>query len=106
VPDNTRAIVETGLMFGSSKTYDIDVPMVTLSGERTINGQPVMASNSGYMYLVNRASSDSVDLGSLYSTSYSAELVPGIYEIRYRETNDAPGIPENYGAILGCVQVQ
>ncbi|HVI00375.1 MAG TPA: calcium-binding EGF-like domain-containing protein [Enhygromyxa sp.] len=106
VPENTRAIFETGIALQSSGAFDIDIPMVTLAGDRTINGQHVMASNSGYTYLINRTTGDAVSLGTLYSTTYSVQMIPGVYEIRYRESNDAPGIPENYGAILGCVQVQ
>jgi hypothetical protein len=100
VPDNYGAIVQEGVTLEGSGTYDIDIPMITVSGSKRINGQTVMASNTGYMYFVNLETGDAVSLGSFGTNSYSVELIPGTYDLRYRDTNDAPGLPDNDGAIV------
>ena len=78
----------------------------TLSGDRTINGQPVAMGGSALIRFIGPDGADNFMLGDFDSASYAVELVPGTYSIVYDAGALVDGIPHNTRAILECVQVQ
>jgi hypothetical protein len=63
--------------------FDVDLSTVTLTGRLTVNG--AMAVNSGgEVYLHHPATGDEARLGDPRDATYSARVVPGVYDIRYR----------------------
>ncbi len=106
VPRNSRAVILEDLPLNTNMSLDIDIPMVTIGGGKTVNGKPVNESNSGYLYFLNRETGDSAGLGPLSVNPYSVQLVPGTYRILYELLNFADGIPRNSRAELSCVQIR
>ena len=105
IPHNTHAIVEAGVDLQGG-VHDIDIPMHTLSGTRTINGQSVAMAGSGVVRFIGPDGLDNFRLGEFESASYGLELIPGNYQVVYDVGNLVDGIPHNTRAVLECVQVQ
>jgi hypothetical protein len=100
IPKNTHAVIVEDVSLMSSGGLDIDVPMITVSGSRTVNGQAVAAPGSGILYFVDPITGDRASLGSLEDSSYSVELVPGTYDVLYEFGSEADDIPHNTAAVL------
>jgi hypothetical protein len=100
IPQNTHAVIAEDVSLMSSGGFDIDVPMITVSGSRTVNGQAVSAPGSGILYFVDPSTGDRASLGSLEDSTYSVELVPGTYDIVYELGAEADGVPHNMAAVL------
>ncbi|HEY3499890.1 MAG TPA: calcium-binding EGF-like domain-containing protein [Polyangiaceae bacterium] len=81
-----------------SGTYDIDVPIVTLSGAVTVNGSAPVTTGTAGLRFVND-DGDTIDVGEVQNGAYTLELLPDTYDI-YVLGSDAEGIPDNGSALL------
>jgi hypothetical protein len=63
-------------------TFDIDIPVVTVSGTVTLNGAPPPSDATSVIRLVS-PQSDEFDLATVADGNYSAEIVPGKYDVVY-----------------------
>jgi hypothetical protein len=81
----------------------VDIPVITLNGKVTVNGQVPMA-NTGSVTLVNRETGDSLSLGRTSDPNYAAKLiVPGTYDVVYSwsgQSSNPIDVPRNGGARL------
>jgi len=77
---------------------DIDVPAVTVTGAITINGQP-LPGTVDYGNLVLQVApdvvGDSASLGNSNDLTYTARVIPGVYDLYYRMLVPGPVAPQN-----------
>lgn len=100
LPDNSNAIVEEGVQITESGVANIDIPMLTRTGNLTVNGKVPGVSGDGYLYYVNLETGDRAFIGDVDTGAYSLELIPGTYDILYSVLNDEDGLPDNRYAII------
>ena len=83
-------------------SYDIDVPMATLTGSRRLNGAPaIFAAGSGLLRLENPDTGDIASFGDFPGTDqFAVEIVPGTYDIIYDAGVVIDGIPHNTHAVI------
>jgi len=109
MPINSRAVVSNEInIFGDSALY-VDLQTATITGQVLFDGQPPPASGDDYGYL------DLVDVFSgarfpIAQTSdngglFSAVIIPGDYELRYRVGASGGIAPLNADALLAEVFV-
>jgi hypothetical protein len=83
LPDNSNAIARRGIVIDGTSPVDLDVPMVVITGDATLNGSPLPKGSRGHYYFQNWSSGDFVLAAtpSSSATAYTAEIVPGTYEV-------------------------
>jgi len=73
--------------------HDIDVPVATVSGSFTVGGAAVPSTTEGariVLYAPHDATTGNfAALGYTGQGTYTARVVPGIYDVLYRGTNDS-----------------
>lgn len=107
-PVNFNARVKGGLSLQGTQSLDIDLPVVPLTGQLTLSGQPAAAPPMGQsiLYLNNPKTLDSVRLGVLADRQYSVAVLASTYNVTYQYAPPAtPGAPLNPAGALGCVEV-
>lgn len=82
MPANREALIATGVVVDESGTFDIDVPMITVTGSITINGQVAVEPDAGFIYFVQPEIGQTV-VADVSLGSYSVDIVPGTYDIVY-----------------------
>jgi hypothetical protein len=105
LPDNVHAILGQRVRLDSTQTFDIDIPMTVVTGDVAVNGAPVSTTGAASFYFASpgeplTSDADFVVAASLTDLSYSAEVVPGTYDVRYVAVTPAAGIPSNSGALV------
>lgn len=65
-----------------AETFDINIPTVTVSGSITVNGDLPANSTPGVIRLLT--ASDRVTIASVADGAYSAEVIPGTYDVVYQ----------------------
>lgn len=102
VPRNSNARILGSVPMDKTQTLDIDVPMVTLSGQVTVAGQAI-ASTYGTLSMRGE-NNDSFYLGRTGMTPYKRALVPGKYDLYYSWDSSDPAptqlVPRNTNARL------
>ncbi len=85
VPLNSVAVVIAGLEISGDQVFDIDVPMVGVSGAYLLNGVPFSVSSIEFgKVLVRDAQTRSLTmLGDTRDQTYSARLIPGTYDLMF-----------------------
>jgi hypothetical protein len=105
-PKNINARLMAGVTVAATgtTTLDVDVPTAVISGSIKIGGATVTSTaDSGTLSLRNTAG-DEVSLGPTYSGSYSARVVPGVYDVYYRSLTPGTFAPRNTAAkLMGVV---
>jgi hypothetical protein len=89
---NTDARLQSGIVIAGARTLDIDIPLITVSGQLTVNGA-LLSTGVGAVVL-RGAGYDAATLGLAGSgTSYSARIVPGTYDVYFAfgNTEDPSG---------------
>ena len=106
VPINTNARLQ-GIVVDGPANYDIDVPMVNVSADVTLNGQvpPDSSYDDGLLYLRDRGTGDTVLLGSTRVEDIDRPVVPGAYDLVYAVEAAGPTVPINADAELDNVDV-
>jgi hypothetical protein len=94
LPCNSGVIKES-VPLGDSRVLDLDIPVVRVSGNVTLDGQPLPAEYSprGQLQFVRRptgSTTDSAegatgDFGFSGAVSYALSLLPGQYDVHYRQ---------------------
>jgi hypothetical protein len=107
VPRNERALLVEQIAIDSSQTIDLDIPVVSLTGSVTIDGQlpPTSTSDDGVIRLYDSTTGDVVVLGHTRHGSFSRLVVPGTYEVRYAQATAGAIMPANLDARLEDVVV-
>lgn len=102
VPINSGAHLET-LRIDSDTEMVVDIPSVELRGSITLGGAeaPDAAVENGELWLVDPASGDSLKLGETRDGQYSVQIIPGDFQIHYRNLNGGAEVPRNGDALLG-----
>lgn len=106
VPKNRAAKLQT-VDLSAAGAVDIDIPMVTASGNITLNGVAPSTSffDDGRVWLASADGRDQAQLGLTSDGSYSAPVVPGTYELRYGVESAGPTVPRNTNAFLSTVDI-
>ena len=97
VPQNRRA--RFGPVEADGQPKAIDIPMVTLSGLLTINGEmpPGSQYDDGTVHLRGEGD-DIVPLGNTHDGAYQVNVIPGTYDVIYAQETAGGTVPENKGA--------
>lgn len=92
----------------ASQTFDVDVPVTTLSGAFTIDGAaaPPSIYENGRIVLRNASTGDEVELGQTRDGSYSVPVVTGSYQLIYQRLQGGQEVPVNRAALLDEVAIE
>ncbi len=106
VPVNTNARLQAVDIQGGA-SFDIDVPMVTVSALVTVGGQepPSSVYDDGVLYLRDQATGDSVLLGNTRLAQLERPVVPGTYDLLYVVEAAGPTMPINSHSQLDTIVV-
>jgi hypothetical protein len=106
VPVNTNARLQAIDVQGGA-SFDVDVPVVTVSASVTVGGQapPESVYDDGVLYLRDPATGDSVLLGNTRLAQLQRPVVPGTYELLYVVEAAGPTMPINARSRLDTVEV-
>jgi hypothetical protein len=101
VPRNEDARFRRGLVIDGSPQV-IDVPSLEVSGDIRLNGQapPESAYENARLRLAEPDGPDRVYLGETRHGSFSAQVVPGRYDIVYEHVAGSDSLPSNPRATL------
>lgn len=101
MPVNTQARLGSVEVL-KEQTFDVEIPVVELVGNMTIDGVPAPDSpyDDGRLFLRNPQTGDSVLLGNTREGSYAARVIPGTYNVVYSNEFSDTVLPVNQGAIL------
>jgi hypothetical protein len=110
-PVNTNALLMEGVDLTSSKTVNVDVPVVEITFDLTIGGQTPNATNTnaddeGGLVLVDLETGERIDLPDAYNGAVtyplSRRIVPGTYDVHYYNAGSTDFWPVNGDALLTC----
>jgi hypothetical protein len=106
VPTNTNALIANAQEISGGE-MNIAIPFVLVDGSITIGGEAPPSSDydDGHVYLRNPATLDSVLLANTRESTFSAMVVPGVYDIVYAAETPGGEMPVNAGAVIGSVDV-
>jgi len=101
-PANTFALVEENLDLTADGSVEIDIPVVTLQGDFTLDGAPFPASvyENAHLWLNGSEPDDLIDLGSSLDGGYQLRVVPGTYDVYYQDLLANGLVPENDWALV------
>lgn len=85
--------------------FDIDVPLVRMTGAITVDGEspPGDVQDHGVLFLQDVASADRIFLGDTRNGSYSTRVTAGQYLVGYRMSQSTGLVPQNADALLECI---
>lgn len=92
-----------------SQTLDVDVPITTLSGAFTIDGEaapPSVYENARIVLRSTTTTNDEVELGETRDGSYSVPVVTGSYQLVYRRLQGGQQVPINRAALLDEIAIE
>jgi hypothetical protein len=78
------------------------VPVIAISGDFSLNDGafPADEFDDAVISLRDRATGDIFELGNTHDQSYTANIVPGHYDLMYRVESPGDNVPRNVGAVL------
>ncbi len=102
MPANTNARLRRSVSLQRDTDTTIDLSVIQVSGAMTIAGAeaPDSPYDDGRLYLRSDDTGDSVLLGSTRLGTYSANIVPGTYDVVYEAEFSDTVVPVNRGAIV------
>jgi hypothetical protein len=98
--------VEVGLEWAGAEVdfaFDVDIPMIAAEGLVTLGGAtpPTSQYDDGRIVLRDALTGTELDVGSTNAGTWAANIVPQIYDIRYRAEDTQGGtVPVNADAYL------
>ena len=111
VPADTDAVLLRGIEIRddleADQEFQIDVPMVSLTGAIRVAGEPAPDSPNdvGELELVDPATGAVTPLATTADGNYEIQLVPGLRNIVYRGTSPGARLPVNTQALIAEVPV-
>ena len=92
-----QVIVRTDL------ALDIDLPLITVNGDITLNGEPPpsVQYDDGEIFFVASEGDDEIYAGTSREGAYQVSLFPGEYELHYRVEDAGDLMPANEDAVVG-----
>jgi hypothetical protein len=117
-PRNSNAVLVSAVQLMSDGAVTVDIPVVNLSVDVTLDGAPLSASNTGdfdegVIKVRDLLTDEIVNFGDIWNDGtdmvlapYSVQLVAGSYEFRYGVVDDGASWPRNADAPLQCVVLQ
>jgi hypothetical protein len=106
VPSNTNARVLVGLDASVDQDQlNIDIGKVTVSGSIMVDGMtpPNSDYDDGHIYLRDIETGDSALLASTRAGSFTASVVPSLYEVVYVVETPGPELPINAASVLATI---
>jgi hypothetical protein len=102
VPRNARAVIATGVELTAGGALDINIPVVTVQGQLTLDGGAFPGSNynRARIWLQGATEGDTLSLGTTESPSYTAPVVPGGYDVVYEGLISTGVVPENAWGVV------
>jgi hypothetical protein len=99
--------IRTGVVIATgSSSLDVDIPVATVTGSLTVNRAAVPSTSEyGYITIKNATTGHSAFLGYTTQTAYTANLIPGSYDVYYTRVTGSSIVPLNLNAKLRCFSV-
>jgi len=106
VPLNTHVEIGTLDVYGPT-TAHIDVPTAVVTGDLSISGgaPPASQYDDGLIVLASSTSDDEAVIGNTHDQHYQARVVPGSYEVRFRNQTPGDVVAWNGNALIGALEV-
>jgi len=105
VPANSSARFLKDLPLPVAGVYDIDLPMVSISGDFLVNGAPAPNVQTERAAIRLRQGEDDVYLGQTTFGSFQVLVVPGTYQVHYTHITGSSIMPANTNAVLNTVVI-
>lgn len=113
LPQNTEAIIQRDVVIKSDGVLVVDIPSVQMAGTVTLNGSAFSKSplEDGNLFAVSTAEGDSVPLGHTSDgpagmTPFGSYVVPGEYEIVFRNESGKTLVPVNSNALIATIDLK
>jgi hypothetical protein len=92
--------IRSGIVIGTSPvSLDIDVPLTTVSGTFTVKGATITTWEHGDCVLwLRSAAGQDIELSTTTTGTFSGLVVPGTYDLYYRQYHVGPLVPINAAA--------
>jgi hypothetical protein len=92
--------IRSGIVVGTTpRSLDIDVPLTAVAGTFTVKGATITTWERGDCVLwLRSAAGEDVELSTTTTGTFSALVVPGSYDLYYREYRKGPAVPTNASA--------
>jgi len=92
--------IRSGVVVGTSPvSLDIDVPLTTVSGTFTVKGATITTWEHGDCILwLRSAAGEDIEISTTTTGTFSALVVPGTYDLYYRQYREGPLVPTNTAA--------
>jgi len=102
VPLNGEALLAEDLVVSGLTEFDVDVPMVELTGTFKLNGAapPTGFYENGDVLLRDTTTGDVFALGQTRDRTWSAHVVPGTYDVLYAKVAGGSVVPANEFALI------
>ena len=106
-PHNKDAYLRDVTIGEGSDPTTLDIPVVTIEGDFTVDGAPAPPSpyERGQVMLRDLATGDEFPLGDTSEGSFSVPVVPSEYEMVYRYVTGSAVVPRNQRAVVRGVSV-
>jgi hypothetical protein len=102
-PVNVSTKLRRGVVIGdAATTLDIDIPVTTVSGNVTLNGETLTGASedgTGYLFLAG-ADGAQARLAALHAGSFSTPVIRGSYDLYYGSVGRDLRVPVNHRAKL------
>lgn len=102
VPLNGEALLAEDLVVSGLTEFDVDVPLVELTGTFKLNGAtpPTGFYENGEVLLRDTITGDVFALGQTRDRTWSARVVPGTYDVLYSKLLGGSVVPANELALI------
>jgi len=104
-PRNKNAVIGQLVVKPGTSVIPIDVPVASINGAITVNGQPPPSAPAESGALLLREGKDELLLGLTHAQSYQANVVPGTYDVHYRLEAGGVAVPVNTNGRVGSIVV-
>jgi hypothetical protein len=107
MPLNHDAVIGEVAFNNGDEQLDVDIPTAEASGAISIDGMvpPVSDQENGEIVLADARTGDQVVVGETRDGAWSARVVAGEYEARYRWLAGGAEVPINENAHLGALAI-
>jgi hypothetical protein len=105
MPANFSARFLTGVALAASGVFNVNLPVVQISGAFRVNGAPAPNSQTENALITLRQGDDVVYLGQTSPGTFQRLVIPGTYQTVFHGLTGGHTMPANTNAILSTVQI-
>ncbi|HTD66985.1 MAG TPA: hypothetical protein VK846_10695, partial [Candidatus Limnocylindria bacterium] len=105
MPANSSARFLSSVALAASGVFNIDLPVVQISGAFRVNGAPTPNAATENALITLRQGEDNVYLGYTTPGTFQRLVIPATYQVHFENITGTSIMPANTNAILSTVQI-